>query len=452
MTVEAAAGIPVEARSTDIVRRLDEAPVSWLHLAVVAIASIGFAFDLMEVALGNVLSAVFSQGEAAVDSTRLSWLLAAMYIGAIAGAPIAGWLADRLGRKLVLTAVLAVLAVTSLAAALSPNVDTLIAFRLLSGIALGAYPPLIVAYLTDLLPARRRGLLIMVASAIAAMGPVLMIFLVRWLTPLQPLGLEAWRWAFLIGTAGSAGTAVLFAVLLPESPRWLVTRGRYDEAEAQTGRLERAQPVAVFQAAAPPSARPRAVQTASDRRPPFLPIAAISFLGPWSTVAFPVLMGAILIEKGFQLSDTLLYVGISTFGPVVGTLLAASFLDRLDRRHAVALWAIAMLLSGAAFAWSLNPVWLMASGVIFYTFASLQAPTVSIYSAESFPTRTRAGTTSILWAVNRIASALGLLILVPILKTAGVWPAVAVILGSLALMIAVVLVFGPRGRNREAVE
>lgn len=454
MAIAATSVLPNEATvDPSLYTRLDELRVTWLHIGVVAVASLGFAFDLLEVALGNVLSAVFSQGAAAVDPVRLSWLLAAMYVGAIIGAPSAGWLADRIGRKLVLVAVLAVLAVTSLSAAFSPGIDSLIVSRLLSGLALGAYPPLVIAYLTDLLPSRRRGLLIMVASALAALGPVLMIFLVRWLTPLQPLGLEAWRWAFLVGTAGAAVTAILFASVLPESPRWLAAKGRSREAETQLRRFERSRAVSVAddRPAPPTLTRPRP-RTASDSRQPFVPMALLSFLGPWSMVAFPVLMGAVLIEKGFKLSDTLLYVGISTFGPVVGTLLAATFLDRLDRRVAVALWAGGMLLSGAAFAWSFSPLWLMTSGIIFYTFASLQAPTLSIYAAESFPTGTRAGTTSLLWAVNRIASAVGLLVLLPLLKSAGVWPMVTLILGSLALVIIVVLWLGPEGRSRRAVD
>lgn len=442
-----------EKADAGLYTRLDGLRVTWLHLAVVAIASLGFAFDLLEVALGNVLSAVFSQGTSAADPIRLSWLLAAMYIGAIVGAPTAGWVADRIGRKLVLTAVLGVLAVTSLSAAFSQGIDMLIVSRLLSGLALGAYPPLVIAYLTDILPPRRRGLLIMVASAIAALGPVAMIFFVRWLTPLQPMGLEAWRWAFILGTAGAAVTAILFALLLPESPRWLAARGRTREAEKQLQRFESSRAIGANNPqrdGMTPAAQQ--VSVAPQGRKPFVPMALLSFIGPWSTVAFPVLMGAVLIEKGFQLSDTLLYVGISTFGPVIGTLLAATFLDRLDRRLAVAFWAVGMLVSGVAFAWSFNPLWLMASGIVFYTFASLQAPTLAIYAAESFPTATRAGTTSLLWAINRIASAVGLLVLVPLLRTAGVWPAVALILGSLALVIVVVLRFGPEGRSRRAVD
>lgn len=455
MTIAATGVVPAEATvDAGLFSRLDGLRVTWLHLAIVAVASLGFAFDLLEVALGNVLSAVFSQGASATEPVKLSWLLAAMYVGAVIGAPSAGWLADRIGRKLVLVAILAVLSVTSLSAAFSPGIDTLIVSRLLSGLALGAYPPLVIAYLTDILPSRRRGLLIMVASALAALGPVLMIFFVRWLTPLQPLGLEAWRWAFIVGTAGAAATAILFALFLPESPRWLAAKGRSREAETQLQRFERSRAVGTADDRRPTTTTPRELRppTAFDGRKPFVPMALLSFLGPWSMVAFPVLMGAVLIEKGFQLSDTLLYVGISTFGPVVGTLLAATFLDRLDRRLAVALWAGGMLLSGAAFAWSFNPLWLMTSGIIFYTFASLQAPTLSIYAAESFPTGTRAGTTSLLWAVNRIASAVGLLVLVPLLKTAGVWPMVTLILGSLALVIIAVLWLGPEGRNRRAVD
>ena len=292
-------------------QRLDALPLTRLHLLVLGIGAVGFSFDLMEVALGNVLSAVFSVPPYGLSAAELSRLLSAMYLGAILGAPAAGWLADRHGRRLALMAVLAVLAVTSLGAAASRGAGELFAARFLSGLALGAYPPLLITFLTDILPARHRGRSILIVAGLAALGPVAAVFLVRWLTPLEPLGIEGWRWCFLLGSVGSGLAAAAFR-LLPESPRWLAARDG-DGALAAVARFEASPPIGRTGAVAPSAAAASRVSVTSPRRRLAL-FGALFFLSPWAVVAFPLLMGAVLIEKGYRLSDSLLYVGIIPAG------------------------------------------------------------------------------------------------------------------------------------------
>lgn len=440
-----------------VTERIDRLPLTWLHVLVVAIGALGFSFDLMEVSLGNVLSAVFNAPPYSVAPVQLSWLLAAMYIGAIPGALAAGWFADRYGRKVVLISILVILFVTSMAAAVSPDINTLIVFRMLSGLALGAYPPLLFAFLTDVMPNRRRGMLILMTAGIASLGPVLMIFLVRWLTPIQPFGVEAWRWAFVLGGVGALAVAVIFR-FVPESPRWLAARGRLAEAEEAVSRYERSSVALANPANAAPAPRPKVeaapVAAQADVKPNrahFLMVSAIYFASPWGTVAFPILMGAVLIEKGFALSDSLFYVGISMFGPAIGTVIASLFVDRLERRFALAAFGLAMIVSAIAFAASLDPVWLMAAGISFQLFAMLHVPTMTAYAAELFPTAWRARTSTAAWSINRLASALAPLVLLPLLKSYGVWAMFSVIIAILAVGVVLALL-APKGRAGLAVD
>ena len=436
-----------------LAHRLDALAISPTHIVIVGICAIAFGFDLSEVAIGSALSAVFSAPPAAADPSALSWLLSSMYVGAIVGAPAFGWLADRRGRRIALALALMVLALTSLAGALSAGIASLTVFRGLSGIALGAFPPLVFAYLTDLLPARRRGLMIFAMSGLASLGPIGIIFLIRWLTPLQPLGFDAWRWAMLVGAGGALATGVLFLTLLPESPRWLLARGRTSEAGSVLTRLGAANPGADLVLDRPVA--PIATERASARPSLFRRLAVIfglNFLSPWATTAFPLLSGAALIQKGFQLSDSLLYVGVSLFGPVIGTVIAAIYVDRIERRAAIVGCAVAMLLSGTSFVLSMSPIWLMASGVSFGVFASLLLPTLTVYAAEMFPTVDRGWTTSAGWAVNRTGSVIALLLLLPVLHLAGPLAMFTVIGGSLILIVVLVTTAGPPGRSGRAVD
>jgi putative MFS transporter len=433
--------------------RMDGLSITRLHILIIVIAAFGFAFDLMEVALGNALSAVFSAPPYSADATHLAILLSAMYIGAIPGAALAGLIADKLGRKLVLMGVLALLAVTSTAAAASPDINVLIAMRVLSGMAIGAFPPLIIAYLTDIMPPRQRGMIIMIVSGLAALGPVGIIFFIRWLTPIVPFGIEGWRWAFLLGAVGSAVIAIVMR-WLPESPRWLAAQGRHAEAEAAIANFEKSAvafpvtPVPVVEAA--PKADNASVEPFSRRK--FAVLSGIYFLAPWAVVAFPLLMGAVLIEKGFKLSDSLLYVGLSMFGPVIGTILAAFFLDRFERRTALAAFAVVMIIAGIGFAMSLEPAWLMVTALAFQITSLLYVPTLSIYAAEIVPTAYRGRTSATAWSVNRLASAIAPLLLLPLLKNVGVGAMFSVIIVALVLGLVLVIFFADRGKAAQAVD
>ncbi len=454
--------IPPRRAPADVAARLDRLPVTWLHAAVVVVCALGLLFDVVEAALSNALSAVFSAPPHHVAPYQLSLLLASVFAGGAIGAPLLGWLADRHGRRMALGTALLVLTVTSLIAAASTDVTWLTVFRVLSGMALGAYPPLMVAYLSDVLPPARRGMLILVAGAIGFLGAPAVIFLIRWLTPLQPFGLDAWRWALIIGAVGSAAVGALFR-LLPESPRWLAATGRHAAAEAVCRRFERSaglesEPVAT----APAPYRPDRSKT--DEKQGFWSTAhreyrlravllgAMYFLSPWATIGFPLLSGAVLVEKGFRVSDSLLYVGIAMLGPTIGALAGSFVIDRVERRTALTLCGGAMALIGLAFAASADPVVLMSTGIAFNLIGAIYVAALSVYAAELFPTALRASASSGAWAVNRVASALVPLALLPVLKTTGAMAMFTVVAAALVGSIALVLTFGPRGLARRPVE
>src|SRR5882724_12506129 len=240
------------------VAQLDRLPVTPLHLAIAAVCALGLMFDVIEAALGNALSAVFSSPPHQVAPYQLSLLLGSVFAGGAIGAPLLGWFADRHGRRLALGASLLALTATSLMAAASSDIAWLTIFRALSGMALGAYPPLMVAYLSDVLPPARRGMLILLVGAIGFLGAPAVIFLVRWLTPLQPFGLEGWRCALIIGAIGAAAVGIAFRKL-PESPRWLSTTARDAEAATVYARFLRSAGIESGDIDAQPRAIARAV-------------------------------------------------------------------------------------------------------------------------------------------------------------------------------------------------
>ena len=439
----------------DIATRMDRLPVTALHCFVVAVCAFGLSFDTLEIALGSILAAVFSAPPHIAPARQLSVLLGAIYAGAVISAPLMGWWADRHGRRRALTVLLLWMAATSLAAAATRDLPGLAWMRALSGLALGAYPPVMIAYLTDLMPPLRRGLMIFIASAIATLGPPVAIFLVRWLTPIQPLGVEAWRWGFICGGIG-AGSVGMLTLALPESPRWLQLKGRATEARAALAVFDRSR--TMLQVRVDPPSEPHhdgAVALLEDgaaaSKRSWPKVAALYFLSPWSTVAFPLLSGAVLAQMGFKLPDTLLYIGLSTFGPTIGTALAATGVDRIDRRAALMACAAAMLGCGTAFVATDSALWLVVAATAFNLFLSLYIPVLSVYSAELFPTGVRASSLAGAWALNRLGAAVAPLFLLPLLRNAGA-PSMFAVIAAALLVGMLVVALAPKGRQRRSID
>jgi putative MFS transporter len=426
----------------------EDVSLKWLHVFILAACALGFSFDLAEIAFGSILSAVFSAPPYGVEKSTTAWLLSAVYIGAVVGAPTFGWFADHFGRRRALVWVMTILAVTSIGAAWTPDVGWLIAFRGLSGLALGAYPPLMFSLLADVLPASRRGRLVMVATALGYAGPTIFIFSVRWLTPLSPLGIEAWRWGFLFGGIGAALCGLMFS-MMPESARWLLAKGRHTEAKATEEAFKKSRTLSRgVNADAVKAIATNSEEQKPDRRygATLIFLLAIYFLTPWATVGFSLLSGAVLVQKGINLQDSLLYLGISTLGPIVGTIVGGYFVDRIERRNALIANAVAMALIGLAFGAANAPIWLISCGVIFNLLVSLFLPVLILYAAEMVPNIQRGRTTSLSWTANRIGSALTPLALLPVLRSFGPVAMFGVVALTLILFIALVVVWGPLGK------
>jgi putative MFS transporter len=436
--------------------RLDALPVTRLHLLVLSLCSIGFAADIAEIALSSVLAAVFMAPPHSMPRGDLSLLLASIFAGGAIGGPLLGWLADRHGRRFMLQVALAVIGLSSFAAAASDGVTAMTASRFVSGLAIGAYPPLTAAYLSELLPPSRRGALMLGCAGLAALGAPAVILLMHALSPIT-LGVEAWRWAVAAGGALALATAAAF-VLLPESPRWLSGRGRALKADAICRRFE-ASPAWLAAPEAPPT-RPvaatggaPATATDEDGRP----LARLAFfaglylLGPWATLGFPLLSAVVLVQKGFAVADSILFAGLSMLGPVLGNCAVALFIDRLDRRLALVACAAAMAALGLAFASAASLWWLVGLGLAFNLAAAVYGTILALYAAEAFPTRLRAAATGGAWSVGRLVSIAVPLALLPLATSytpSLMFGAIAV---ALLASIVLVLGFGPPAPARRRV-
>jgi MFS family permease len=217
---------------TDIPARLDRLSWGRFHTLVVVALGITWILDGLEVTLAGAVSPALKDSPQLQFSNADVGMASSAYLaGAVLGALFFGWLTDRLGRKRLFFITLALYLVATAATSLSWNLWSFALFRFCTGAGIGGEYTAINSTIQELVPARYRGwtdLVIngsfWVGAALGAAGSIVL---------LDPAILPpdvGWRIAFLIGAVLGA-VIFLMRFWLPESPRWLITHGRGEDAE-----------------------------------------------------------------------------------------------------------------------------------------------------------------------------------------------------------------------------
>ncbi len=237
MSEAAANARAVESR---IPARMDRLPWARWHWLVVAALGITWILDGLEVTVVGNIAGVLAEPESGLNFTEGQIGLAAgIYIaGACTGALFFSYLTDRFGRKKLFIITLAVYLTFSFLTAFSPNFLFFVFCRFMAGTGIGGEYSAIYSAVDELIPARYRGQVALAISGSywmgAILGSALSIFILNENIVNQFYG---WRIAFALG--GVLGLCVLLIRrYVPESPRWLATHGRNDEAEETTAMIE----------------------------------------------------------------------------------------------------------------------------------------------------------------------------------------------------------------------
>lgn len=212
---------------TPLERMLDQAPLTRSHIRVWLLAAMGVMLDGFDFFIIGVATPMIAD-DLGASAWEIGMISAAAVVGAIFGAFFLGGLTDRIGRQLAFKLDLGTFVVFAVASALAPDVWWLIVFRFLLGVGIGADYPISAAYVSEIAPTKHRSRLLVGAFAFQAVGQVLgatVGLLILWTDP----DVGAWRWMLAAGVL----PALLIVFLrrgVPESPRWLASEGRTDEA------------------------------------------------------------------------------------------------------------------------------------------------------------------------------------------------------------------------------
>lgn len=442
--------------AVSVAARLDRLPIVRAHRLAVLVIGLGLFFDAYENFLAATISTVLKQ-QLSLDRTSLNLLLGSAFLGQFLGALVMGRLTDRIGRRKAFMINLALYSVFSLAGAFSPNAAFLVVTRFLAGIGIGAEYALADSYLSDILPANARGRFISWAYTVSFLGVPAVGFAARWLVPLQPLGIEGWRWLFVLGSLGSA---VVWCVRrhLPESPRWLELVGRHDEADAITSSMEREALAAGHTLAEPdPTVRPttrEALPVRSLFRPPYARrttmLWILSALEVFGYYGFGTLAPLVLAAKGYDVITSLGFVAATYLGYPLGSLLAVPVVERVERKFLVMGSAAAMAGFGLAFGLAGTTWVIIAAGLAYTVVSNVFSNAYHVYLAESYPTAIRGTAAGAAYSLSKLVTGGLPFLLLPFLDLHGPVAVFAVVAAAMGLLVLNVGVLGGRTTGRSA--
>ncbi|WP_194763884.1 MFS transporter [Microbacterium sp. UFMG61] len=434
--------------------RLDDLPFTRRHLRLLTGSGVGWALDAMDVGLISFILAALTQ-QWGLTKTDAGWIASVGFIGMAIGATLGGLLADRLGRRQVFALTLLVYGVATGASALVGGLAALLVLRFLVGLGLGAELPVASTYVSEFAPARIRGRLIVILEAFWALGWTAAAVIGYFVIPASENG---WRWAFALG-AIPAVYALIVRWGLPESPRWLASRGRIAEADRIVSMFEADAGIEPGPAIRrEPASRSIAV-TARARLTTLwnaeFRVRTLCLWIVWLCVNFAyygafIWIPSILVDAGFDLVRSFGFTLIITLAQLPGYAVAAWLIEVWGRRTTLSVFLVGSAVSAVFFGTSTTEAAIIASGMALSFFNLGAWGALYAVTPEIYPTSLRG--TGAGWAagVGRIASIVAPLA-VPVMLIAGGAPLLFAVFGA-CFVVAAAAAWGLVDRRGEALD
>jgi MFS family permease len=444
--------------------RLDRLAWSRLHTTIVLALGAGWLFDSFEVQM--FASAVGPLGDHFGASVLARDALLAVWLtGILLGAPAGGRLTDRFGRRKLFVITLLWYAGFTVLTGLTPNLSFIYLFRFLAALGVGAEYAIVNAAIAEFAPARVRGRVNAMVMNFWPAGAILAALLAYLLLDTLALGSAvSWRYMFILG--GLIALIVLyFRRRIPESPRWLASRGRHQEAEAIVAALEQRAGAADAAGVRAGDAGPGLAEALGElvrRYPGRLALGAVldlaeafGYYGLFALLSVVVLAQVHIGQRAIPF----FYI-IGNLGALAGGVTMSALFDRLGHRVTVggsylAAAAGVSLLATATAAGS--PVLVTVAFAVASAFGTAAWTSAYPMFTELFPTHLRGAGVGASVAVGRGGAIVGTLALPAIATRIGpAWSYLLVIAFWLAgaAAIAVYAARGgtePAGRPLEAV-
>ena len=445
--IAATAGIAALDQRGDmrhVVARLERLPYCSWHLKMRLIICTAWFFDAFDsIAIAVVLPPLIGMWH--LTPQQIGPLIGIGFLGQLVGAVAFGWIAEHWGRRSSMLVTLLIFSLGALACAAATSYNTLFWLRFVQGIGLGGEIPLMAAYVNEFARAKGRGRFSISIQVLFSIGLLAVALVGVYVVPRW-----GWQWMFIIG-AIPALIAIPMRAVLPESPRWLASRGRYDEADRALARIEDIAAAEGLTVPALPADLPAAAQAHPRVADLFKGIYLRRTISVWL-----LWVGAYFVSYGItawmpslfrtvyhlNVQQSLNYGLINNVFGLCGAFLALYLIEAIGRRRMfiLSLGGCCVFLLSFAFLPQLSAAGTLAIATGGFFCLSSTLLSLATYTAEIYPTHLRALGGGIASAWQRGASVVGTTVVGWVLPYYGI-NAVFVMFGMFALLCAVTAFF-----------
>jgi len=391
-------------QEANLLSRLDRIPITKTIVQFIALLASVWIIEAFDIGIvGQVVLVLkkiwnLSPGDVGLLGTSST-------VGIVIGLYFAGPLIDRFGRKKVLIWGVTSFTLFTMIGAAFANLYWIVAMRFIAGLGEGAVFPLPYLMISEFVGARRRGTLVSTANAVLCAAYVLPSIVGAWALAQFPME-TAWRVPFFAGGIPII-TVILFGKLLPESPRWLLQRGRVDEVVSLVEKLEFEANIPPDRSyinrnildslTTPPSGKVGSISTLV--KPPYLSRSLISWGLYTATIMFWYVMlvyGATMFSsKGFAFGSAVMFAGIMTVIGAFGEVLIGHLSDTYGRKPVYLIFSVLSTVGCIVMAEATGMAILVMGACVaaFFGFGTL--PIAKIYIAEQYPTHLRGAGSSV---------------------------------------------------------
>jgi putative MFS transporter len=434
--------------------RLDRLPVSMFHRRILTLIGIGMFFDGYDVYVAaTVLGATLKSGFSTLAQN--AQFVSVTFIGMMLGSFLTGFLGDRYGRRFTYQANLVIFGLASLASAFAPTMRTLILLRGVMGVGLGAELVAGYAALTEFLPPQARGRWCGILNAVVVTSLPISALVSALLIPRV-----GWRIMFIIGGIGALIVWYLRKAM-PESPRWLESIGRTEEAESMLQEIERQ--FALRGETLPEPARPAPRAPMRSFSTLFGPQLLSRFLVGSTTLVvantliygFVTWLPTFFVQQGLSIASSFKYSFLMSSGAPVGAAIASLSADSIGRKPAIIGASFMAIVFGGIYPYIRDPLLFPLAGfVLVVSIYILVALLFAIYIPELFPTDVRMRAAGLCNTIGRTATIFTPFLVVFLLRSYGVAGVVGLMISLLLIQILTVQFFGlePKLRPLEQLD
>jgi putative MFS transporter len=461
-------------RGVNIVARLERIPIWSLPYQFIVVIGAGFLFTFFDIFDINVsfiqtCVAIVPGSTAETANNYLGLPVLMNLLGYVVGTIVLSPIADRIGRRNMLLITMLITGLGSLYTAFTNDYVSFVIARAITGVGIGADLAVVNTYINEVAPRQARAKYTALIFIMSGIGALLGIWLGLWLTTPAtafPLGLPfalatktfnyGWRIMYGIG-ALLALIGILMRVNLPESPRWLITVGRHDEADQVVQGMEA---VASRHTTLPEVGEAQFTVAESKGTPYHAILADKRYLGRAILLLFVWLFSYVTVYA-FSAGMTTLLVGLKYPAPeaglivaigVVGMALSAVFSyfwgETLERKYWLVISAVLTLLGGVMVAQAGSHLgWAMFGSIVVFFGFNLFVPMAYAWTTENFPTRARTSGFAVVDGVGHVGGGFGMLVIAPLIPQLGVLKGFLLI-GAFLLAAAIVALFGVHSKDR----